>query len=204
MNTNITTLFKASVFAVAISSAAIGSTAVANSNISQSQTDFEQFKDDRPSVEAAEIGNRDADLTFSAIAGTYEKTVAITDTYIEKVEASTDYASLATLREEQGDDAYEAALAELSAGEKKEYNEYLESSNVILAQSVGLLGEAAKLNAGLTALDPKEIAANPFKVPAAIKGVSTASDQISFSVDALQMLKKYYDIYSNALSYTGR
>ncbi|KEQ16399.1 hypothetical protein [Endozoicomonas numazuensis] len=193
-------VFRASAFAVAMSSTMV----VASSEVSQSQTDFEQFQDDRPSTTAVELGNREADLTFSAIAGTYEKTVVITDAYIEKVEASTDYAALATLREEQGDAAYDAAIEELSAKEKKEYNEYLESSNVILAKSVGLLGEAAKLNAGLKDLDPKELAANPFKISAAVQGVATAADQITFTVDALQVLKKYNDIYSSALSYAGR
>ncbi|WP_422449007.1 MULTISPECIES: hypothetical protein [unclassified Endozoicomonas] len=71
-------------------------------------------------------------------------------------------------------------------------------------QSLGLLVEAYKLQKSVQQIDIKALVSNPMKLPSAMKGASLAGDQISFTVDALSMLKKYHGIYNNAISYAGR
>ena len=167
-----------------------------------SNSEFAQFQNDRPKAESVAIGDKNADMTFSAIAGIYGKTVKLTDSYIQKVELS-QYSQLTKLSETDPE-AYKAERAQMSDAERKDYDEYLRTNREMTEQSVGLLAEAIKLQQGAKDIDVKALVSNPMKLPSALKGADRANDQISFSVNALSMLKKYHDIYSNALSYAGR
>ena len=134
----------------------------------------------------------------------YVRTVDLTDAFIAKTEAAPAFEKLIKLREDQGDETYQTAVSELSEQDKKAYQDYLDAGDEITKQAIALLPEALKLKEGVTHLDPKKLISNPLKIGKAIKAVSLAGEQMSFTVDALNMMKKYNDIYRNAKQYAGR
>ncbi len=165
---------------------------------------FQKFQEERPEIEALAIGDQATDLSLSAIAGIYSKTVKMTDAFITKTEAAPAFETLLKLREEKGDEAYQAELNALTAEDQKAYQEYLDSGDEMTKQAISLLPEALKLYKGLQKIDPKSIISNPLKLGGAMKAMGRAGDQMTFTMDALNMMKKYNDIYSNAKQYAGR
>ncbi len=203
------TIFAASIVTVALmtgcsSAQKTDDTTAAPAATSSSSSEFTRFQSDRPEEKSLAIGEASVDATFNSVAGIYAQTVGLTDAYISRVESAPTFKKMAALKESQGQAVYDAEVAKLTAAEKAEYDQYLDSSTDITKGAIALLAQAYKLQQSVTAVDVKAFVKNPMKVPGALKAASLATDQISFSVDSLEMLKKYHDIYSNAMSYQGR
>ena len=131
--TLIRNLGKATVLATSIMLVACASTEQkpADAKATPVASQFQQYQEDRPELAYISVDDEAADLTLSAIAGIYGKTVKLTDAFIEKTEAAPTFETLLKLREEKGDEAYQAELKALSTEDKAAYDEYLNSSEEV-------------------------------------------------------------------------
>ena len=153
---------KVSILSLVLSTAAYIPAGMANTQSNPAET-LERFQNERPDAKYYSVDSENADLTLSAIAGIYARTTNITDIYVEKVNAHSDFAQLVASREVLGEEEYKKAVESLSAEEKAEYDEYLNSNYSILAESIQLIPEVQNLNQGISSLDPKDLASSPLR-----------------------------------------
>lgn len=170
----------------------------------KSQSQFEEYKTDRPENKSVKIGNPAADLVFNSISKIYGQTIDLTDKYIAKTENSDVALKLNEVRKTQGDEEFKKQVSLLEGKDKTEYEEFMKNQVNVLEVSKNYLVEAIKLQAGVSNINVKSLVSNPFALPSAISGAKLSMDQISFSVKALQMLKQTSDVYSEMLNYKGR
>lgn len=170
----------------------------------KSQSQFEEYKTDRPENKSVKIGNPAADLVFNSISKIYGQTIDLTDKYIAKTENSDVALKLNEVRKTQGDEEFKKQVSLLEGKDKTEYEEFMKNQVNVLEVSKNYLVEAIKLQAGVSNINVKSLVSNPFALPSAISGAKLSMDQVSFSVKALQMLKQTSDVYSEMLNYKGR
>lgn len=168
------------------------------------QSAFKEYKENRPESNTQKIGDPRADLVFDSVGKIYGQTVILSDKYISQIENNNVVSKLERLKEEQGIDLYKKEVAALTGDDKKEYDNFMNNQVDKLSVVKTYLIEAIKLQSGLSGLDIKSMISSPFKLPAALKSTKLAAEQTTYTIKALNWLKKNHDVYSEMMNYKGR
>lgn len=170
----------------------------------QSQSQFDEYTKNRPERKSIKIGNPAADLVFSSISKIYGQTLDLADSYVAKTENSSVALKLEEVRKTQGNEEFKKQVQLLEGEDKANYETFMKNQVDVLSVSKNYLVEAVKLQAGVSNINVKSLVSNPFALPAAISGAKLSTDQITYSVKALKIMKETSDVYSEMLNYKGR
>ncbi len=161
---------------------------------------FADYQNDRPDVEYISVSSVELNAITKGIAGLYGTTLTLTDKTITQIENNKVAASLETVRINQGQEAYNKEVKNLKGEDKEIYDKYIDNEVNKTSIIVGYLANAAKLGVSIRSLvaNPNALASSAFELPKVISAGSLATDQLAFSVKALNWMKKNNDALESA------
>jgi hypothetical protein len=169
-------------------------------------SDYQEFLNSTPSFQEQSVGNPAADLLFTGIQGLAVQQHQAFQLYAENMDGPVKPLAmrLEAIASEGGEDAYIAAVQELSPEDLTLYRGYHEKQRALTATRILMIPEALRIVQGLSTLNPRDLASNPMAIASAGNAVRVAVAQGQYVTKSLEYMRLMNERLEAAAQYMGR